>query len=116
MHTFRGRMVSHQGGEPFSAVITIDGDWVRIVAGYRRLGAWSREEINCQRITVFRFQFELDGTIHTFTPDDPAGFSEAVGAVIDLRPTTRFGLRDRVLQAVAETEREQATSDDASVD
>jgi hypothetical protein len=104
MQTFRGRMVSHGGGEPFVAVVTVDEEWVRIVSGHRRLGAWARETLNTQRVTVFRFQLDLDGSPHTFTPDDPAGFSDAVGAVVDLRPKSRFGLGDRVRQALAERE------------
>ena len=108
MHTFRGRMVSHEGGEPFNAVITIDDDWVRIVAGYRRLGAWPRADLVCERVTVFRFQLELDGVTHTFTPDDPAGFSDAIGAVVDLRPKSRFGLGERVRKALEEREAEMA--------
>jgi hypothetical protein len=114
MQTFRGRMVSHQGGEPFVAVVTVDDEWVRIVSGHRRLGAWTRDALNTQRVTVFRFQMDLDGAPHTFTPDDPATFSEAVGAVVDLRPKSRFGLGDRVREALAE--REEAVTAKAAED
>lgn len=107
MDTFRGRMVSHEGGEPFNAVITVDDDWIRIVAGYRRLGAWQKDALVCQRVTVFRFQLDLDGVTHTFTPDDPAGFSESIGAVVDLRPKSRFGLGDRVRKVLDERRAEQ---------
>ena len=78
MQTFRGRMVSHEGGEPFVAVVTVDDEWVRIVSGHRRLGAWARETLNTQRVTVFRFQLDLDGSPYTFTPDDPATFPPPV--------------------------------------
>jgi hypothetical protein len=110
-------MVSHEGGEPFIAVVTVDDDWVRIVAGYRRLGAWPRADLVCERVTVFRFQLDLDGITHTFTPDDPAGFSEAIGAVVDLRPKSRFGLGERVRKALEEREAEMAataTGDDSA--
>jgi hypothetical protein len=34
---------------------------------------------------------------YTFLPDDPAGFSEEAGAVVDLRTRTgRFGLAQRI--------------------
>jgi hypothetical protein len=104
MQNFRGRLTSHANGDPDVATIQVDGDWVRIVAGHRRLGAWRVQDVHCERVTVFRFQLTLDGVTHTFSPDDPAGFSGAVGAVIDLRPKSRFGLGDRVKAARAEAE------------
>ena len=110
MHTFRGRMVSHESGEPFNAVVTVDDDWVRIVAGYRRLGAWPKSSLVCQRVTVFRFQLELDGVTHTFTPDDPSEFSDAIGAVVDLRPKSRFGLGERVRKVLEERKAEMAAA------
>jgi hypothetical protein len=34
----------------------------------------------------------------SFNPEDPTGFSEAVGVVVDLRTGTRFGLAARLRQ------------------
>jgi hypothetical protein len=79
----------------------VDGDWVRVVAGHRRLGAWPVEQVHCERVTVFRFHLELEGREYTFAPDDPSAFADAMGAVIDLRPKARFGLGDRVKAARA---------------
>lgn len=101
MPTFKGGFVAHAGGEPVTATVHVDGDWVRIVAGHRRLGAWPFHQVACERVTVFRFLLRLDTEEFTFAPDDPRGFSEAVGAVVDLRPKARFGLGDRVKAARA---------------
>jgi hypothetical protein len=43
----------------------------------------------------------LENEEFTFAPDDPRAFSDAMGAVIDLRPKARFGLGDRVKAARA---------------
>lgn len=99
MKSFHGRLISHNGGEAFDVGIQTDEDWVRAFTGHKRLGAWRREDIQCERVTAFRFRLNLDGVIYTFTPSDPTGFSDAVGAVIDLRPSTRFGLGPRVKAA-----------------
>lgn len=101
MQTFKGGFVAHAGGEPVTATVQVDGDWVRVVAGHRRLGAWPLTQVGCERITVFRFQLTLEGAEYTFAPDDPKAFGDAVGAVIDLRPKARFGLGDRVKAARA---------------
>lgn len=102
MHIFRGQLLSLEGGHSVDVTVQIEDNWVRIFNAHKRYGAWMSDDLNVQRITVFRFQMELDGVLHNFTPDDPNGFSDAVGAVIDLRRTTRFGLGDRVRAALAE--------------
>lgn len=103
MQNFKGRLVSHEGnGESLVATVNVDGDWVRIWNDHRRLGAWPIDDVNCERVTVFRFQLTLDGVVHTFSPDDPGGFAEGIGAFIDLRPTSRFGLGPRVAAAKEE--------------
>jgi hypothetical protein len=101
---FRGQLLSHEAGHATHVTVQVENDWVRIYSEHKRFGAWSAADLNVERLTVFRFQLSLDGVIHTFTPDDPNGFSEAVGAVIDLRPKSRFGLGDRVKAALAEQE------------
>lgn len=101
MRSFKGGFVSHGGGDPVTATVQVDGDWVRVVAGHRRLGAWPIRAVGCERVTVFRFHLTLDGQDYTFAPDDPTEFSEAMGAVVDLRPKSRFGLGDRVKAARA---------------
>ncbi len=102
MHMFSGQLLSHEGGHVVDVTVQVEDNWVRIYNTHKRFGAWAAEDLKVQRITVFRFQMELDGVLHNFSPDDPNGFSDAVGAVIDLRRTTRFGLGDRVRAALAE--------------
>lgn len=99
MRVFQGRLLTHRTGETSPASIHIDRQWVRIVAGPRRLGAWALDSIRCERVTVFRFRLVLDGQEYTFNPDDPSAFSDTIGAVIDLRPKSRFGLGERVRAA-----------------
>lgn len=101
MNTFKGGFVAHAGGDPVTATVQVDGDWVRVVAGHKRLGAWPITQVGCERVTVFRFLLKLEGDEFTFAPDDPKAFSDAMGAVIDLRPKARFGLGDRVKAARA---------------
>lgn len=99
---FKGQMTSHTTGDQYIAMIAVDGEMVRIWNDHKRVGAWPVEDVNCERVTVFRFQMTLDEVLHTFQPDDPAGFADSVGTVIDLRPTSRFGLGPRVQAAKEE--------------
>jgi hypothetical protein len=107
---FRGQLLSHEAGHATHVTVQVENEWVRIYSEHKRFGAWTCTDLKVERLTVFRFQLQLDGVTHTFTPDDPNGFSDSVGAVIDLRPKSRFGLGDRVKKALAEQEalREQA--------
>ncbi len=114
MKSFHGRLISHEGGEAFEVAIQIDEDWVRAFSGHKRMGAWHRDAIACERITAFRFRLEMDGISYTFTPSDPTGFSDTIGAVVDLRPTTRFGLGPRV--RAAKTEMAAARAGRADID
>lgn len=102
MKNFKGQLTSHDSGEQFVATVAVDEDTVRIWNEHKRFGAWRLEDINCERVTVFRFQITLDDVVHTFQPHDPGGFADSVGAIIDLRPTTRFGLGPRVRAAKEE--------------
>lgn len=102
MKTFTGRMSPHDGGDSHAATILIDGQWLRLMEGNRRVGAWAISDVTIERLTVFRFNVTLDGVTNTFAPDDPAGFTESVDVVVDLRPKSRFGLGERVRKAKEE--------------
>lgn len=114
MRNFRGRLQSHAGGVADYVTVGVDENWIRIWNDHKRFGAWNIEAVPCERLTVFRFVLELDGVPHTFTPDDPASFAESITAVIDLRPTSRFGLGDRVRAAKAATAVSAADSESES--
>ena len=102
MKNFKGQLVSHETGSGYVATIAVDDDLVRIWNEHKRVGAWPLETVNCERVTVFRFQLTLDDVVHTFQPDDPGDFANSVRAIIDLRPTTRFGIGPRVKAAKEE--------------
>ncbi len=102
MRTFKGRMSPHDSADSYSATILIDGQWLRMMNGNRRVGAWALDDVTIERVTVFRYQITLDGTTSTFAPDDPISFANSVDVVVDLRPTSRFGLGERVRQAKEE--------------
>jgi hypothetical protein len=96
---FTGQL--QRGFDPPQKVnVQVDDGRLRIWNDRRRLGAWDIPDVKTERATVFRFLLTIDGEVMVFAPDDPAGFSEAVGAVIDLRGTrSRFGLAERLRQA-----------------
>ena len=102
MKNFRGQIVAHEGSSDYLATVAVDGEWIRIWNEHKRVGAWLVEDAQCERVTVFRFQLTLDGIVHTFHPEDPGGFAESAGAIIDLRSTSRFGLGPRVKAAKEE--------------
>ena len=102
MRNFKGQIVAHEGSADYLATVAVDGDWIRIWNEHKRVGAWPVEDVQCERVTVFRFQLTLDGIVHTFQPEDPGGFAESAGAIIDLRATHRFGLGPRVKAAKEE--------------
>ena len=102
VQNFKGQMFPHGTDDHYTATIAVDGEWVRVWHEHKRVGAWPVENVNCERVTVFRFQLTLDEVLHTFQPEDPAGFADGIGAVIDLRPKSRFGLGPRVKAAKEE--------------
>lgn len=102
MQNFTGRMSPHDGGDSFAAAIFIDGQWLRLMSGSRRIGAWAVDDVVIERMTVFRFQITIEGSTYTFAPDDPAGFASGADVVVDLRPASRFGLGERVKKAKEE--------------
>jgi hypothetical protein len=112
MKNFTGRVSPHDGGDAHSATIMIDGQWLRMMEGNRRVGAWSLDDVVVERVTVFRFNITLDGVTSTFAPDDPAGFAGSVDVVVDLRPASRFGLGERVRKAKEELAAAHAAADE----
>lgn len=117
MRNFKGQLVAHEGNFAYLATVAVDGEWIRIWNDHKRVGAWLVEDVECERVTVFRFQLTLDGVVHTFHPEDPGGFAESAGAIIDLRSTSRFGLGPRVKAAkeeLAAARAAQAAADSSS--
>ncbi len=109
MAVYEGTLAPHLGsGEPARVRFVVDDGWVRVVVGYRPLGTWRVNDIDCERVSLTRFTVKLDTDVYTFIPDDPTGFSDAIGAVVDLRPTARFGLGPRVRAALAAEREEHA--------
>lgn len=113
---FRGQMASHVTGEQYVATVAVDGEMIRIWNDHKRVGAWPITDVACERVTVFRFQITLDGVVHTFQPDDPGGFADRAGAIIDLRPKSRFGLGPRVKKAKEELAAARAAAETATGD
>lgn len=98
MTDYTGRLVAHEGeaGSEDATIQIEDDGWVRIFSKHRRYGAWSREDLQPERVSVFRFHLSLDDKRYTFTPDDPGGFSDSIGAMVDARSQARFGLKQRI--------------------
>lgn len=86
--------------EPTPVTVEIDEGRFRMAAGRRHLGSWPLDDVEVQRASIYRFAFEIDGDRFEFLPDDPRGFSDAAGAVIDLTEAKgRYGLKARIEQA-----------------
>lgn len=99
MSRYLGRLQSADL-EPSYVTIEVSDGRLRIVAGRRHLGSWPLERISAERTSPYRLALRIDGDEFEFFPEDPKGFSDAVGAVIDLRERTgRFGLKARIEQA-----------------
>lgn len=101
MAQFTGRL---QGPslEPSTVVIDVGDGRLRIAAGRRRLGSWPLEAITAERTSIYKFTLDIEGEGFEFYPNDPSGFSDSVGAIIDLtEPRTRFGLRERIERAAS---------------
>lgn len=113
MKTFKGRMTPHESSDSYVATILIDGQWLRMMNGNRRVGAWALDDVRIERVTVFRYEITLDGTTTTFAPDDPIGFADSVDVVVDLRPKSRFGLGERVRKAKEELAAARADSSES---
>lgn len=101
MARFTGRL---QGAalEPSTVLIDIDDGRFRVSAGRKQLGSWALAAVRAERKSIYRFDLEIEDEQFEFTPDDPSGFSNAVGAVIDLTETKgRFGLKARIERAAS---------------
>ncbi len=82
-------------------VMQVSEDRCTIVGSPGRwIGAWPLDEAKFERLSLREFTFRAGHEMWTFLANDPARFAEAVGVVVDLRPTSgRFGLADRLRQA-----------------
>lgn len=117
MGAYRGKLTPlSEPGDAALATIQVDDEWVRVVAGHRRLGAWRLHNVHCERVTVFRYHITLDATEYAFNPDDPTAFGEVMGPVVDLRSKSRFGLGERVKAARAELAADRETSNAPSIE
>ena len=45
MKSYTGRLSPHDGGDAISATFHIDGHWLRLMQGNRRVGAWALEDV-----------------------------------------------------------------------
>lgn len=102
MAQFDGRL---QGPElePSRVHIDIGDGRFRVAAGRRQIGSWPVEQIVAERTSIYRFALKIAGETFDFYPDDPSTFSDAVGAVVDLRESKgRYGLKARIEQAAGQ--------------
>ena len=106
MTRFSGVLHRPDSAETNVLIQISDGKCTIVAAPGRWIGAWPLEKMTFERQTVREFTFSAHGQEWTFVSDNPVGFSEAVGVVVDLRPTvSRFGLGERVKAAKAEQRR-----------
>ena len=99
MGTYRGR-IQGQALEPTMVTIQLEDGRFRMVAGTRRLGSWTRDEVEVERTGIYRFSIRVEGEEFEFHPEQPSEFSNGAGAVIDLRDGRgRFGLAARIREA-----------------
>ena len=76
-----------------------DGKFTMVGAPGKWIGAWPFDDMKFERLTIREFGFTVSHDPWTFVSDDPAAFASAVGIVVDLRATSRFGLGERVRKA-----------------
>lgn len=99
MSVFHG-LLQRGSSVPERASVQFDDGRCRVWNDRRRIGSWETEEVHTERVGVSRFQMKAGDIEFFFSPDDPAGFSEEAGAVVDLRTKTgRFGLAQRIREA-----------------
>jgi hypothetical protein len=100
MAQYAGRLQSERLEISVVTVNVDDDDRVRIMAGRRPIGSWPIAKVNAERRSIYKFDLVIDGEAFEFFPDDPSGFGDAVGAVIDLtNDGNRFGLKARIAEA-----------------
>ena len=64
------------------------------------MGSWPLDTVSVERTSIYRFSLDIEDDHLEFYPDDPSGFADAAGAVVDLRETRgRFGLKARIEEA-----------------
>lgn len=99
MAQYLGRMQGNSLEISYVTVQIEDGRF-RIMAGRRPIGSWPLEKIHAERISIYKFDLNIDGEIFEYFPEDPSGFSDEIGAVVDLTNTSgRFGLKRRIAEA-----------------
>ncbi len=101
MAQFSGRMQG-ENLELTNVILQFDEDRrLRVLAGRIAVGSWAMHKVKAERSTIYRFDLDIDGDGYEFFPDDPLGFSEAIGAVVDLTDNGgRFGLKARIAKAI----------------
>ena len=99
MAIYTGRL---QGStlEPTSVTVETIDNHLRIVTGQTEIGSWPLASVSVERTSIYRFALKIENDTLEFIPDEPTGFSNEIGAVIDLtaRPE-RFGLKTRLQEA-----------------
>ena len=100
MATFEGQWYKSEQAAPERAHVQIEDGRCRLFTDRRRLGSWDLNEVQTERVGVLRFHVTAGEFMFAFQPNDPSGFSNAIGATVDLRSSkSRFGLADRVRAA-----------------
>ena len=98
MSVFQGQL-QRGTSPPERASIQFDDGRCRVWNERRRIGSWELSEVQTERTGVAKFHLTVGDLEFFFSPDDPPGFSEEAGAVVDLRAKTgRFGLAERIRQ------------------
>lgn len=92
---FAGRLEAPDGSK-LSVHVSVNDDRIGLRSGAHWFGSWSLSEVTIERTTLFRFRLTVEGEEFLLVPEDPAGFSEATNAMIDLRAPSRFGLAQRL--------------------
>ncbi len=73
-----------------------DDNRLRLFAGPVAVGSWPMHRVSAERVSIYRFALDIDGEDFEFFPDDPIGFSDDIGAVVDLTRTSRFNLKKAI--------------------
>ena len=97
MATYDGQLYKTEDTPPERAHVQIEDGRCRLFTDRRRMGSWDLSEVRAERSGVLRFHVTAGEFTFIYQPNDPTGFSEAIGATVDLRTSkSRFGLADRV--------------------
>ena len=100
MAIFDGQLYKGEQVPPERAHVQIEDGRCRLFTPRRRLGSWDLRDVRAERTGVLKFQVTAGEFSFAFHPNDPGGFSDAIGATVDLRASKgRFGLADRVRAA-----------------